>query len=296
MTELRVLITVGVMPSPMSETRTLAELGAAVRAEGRPVDLEDAELLVGWENAVIKTVDGWIYRFPRLGQESYERELGILARLAGTLPARTPEVIWTGERTPFAAYRTIVGAWVDAAAIRAAPPSVRRNLAHSLATFLVEMHDRFDPVEAAELAIPTQNPMAMVTELQQQLPSLRTGMRDQVLGLLAAYQECELAMMDAEPVVLHGDFHFANMVLDQPTGVVTGVWDFSCVELGNPASDLRYLFRDPAGIGELVADCYAEITGRVLDVRGAQLIGTLEAVTDALAEGRPLEPAFTNWR
>lgn len=280
------------MPSPLTETRTLTDLANLVRAEGRDVDLDSAELLVGWENAVIRTGDGWIYRFPRIEPEEYRRELAILARLPGTLPARTPEVAWTGSRTAFAAYRTIVGSQADADALRTAPEEVRRRTARSLAEFLAAMHGRFDATEAAELGIPKQNLREMVIEAENALPALPSTARDSLRALIDAFLGTELAAPDPLPVVLHGDYHFGNLVLDHPTGVVSGVWDFSCVELGNPASDLRYLLGGSAQIGELVADCYADLTGRVLDIRGARLVGVLENVTDAVVEDRPVEPVL----
>lgn len=280
------------MPSPLTETRTLTELADLVLAEGRPVDLADAELLVGWENAVIKTGDGWIYRFPRLDRAEYERELVILKRLAGKLPVRTPDVVWTGRLNAFAAYRTIDGAAADCEALRRAPNEVRRATARSLADFLVAMHGSLDETERAELGIGTQDPQAIVAELEEALPTLPPPTRDRLRALLAAYQQTELAAPESRPVVLHGDFHFGNLVLDQPTGVVAGVWDFSCVEYGNPASDLRYLIRDRAELGEPIADSYAELSGRTLDLDGARLVGALEDVTDALAEDRPVEPVL----
>lgn len=280
------------MPSPLTETRTLTELAELVLAEGREVDLAGAELLVGWENAVIKTADGWIYRFPRMGPAAYRRELMILDRLAGTLPARTPEIAWTGRRTDFAAYRTITGANADTESLRTASDQVRRRTAHSLASFLVAMHDRFDAAERRDLGIGELDPQATVRELEEALPSLSPTGRTDLRTLIDAYQETELARPEPHPVTLHGDFHFGNLVLDQPTGVATGVWDFSCVEAGNPASDLRYLLGDRAGLGELIARSYGELTGRELDVRGARFAGDLEELTDALTERRPIEPVL----
>ncbi len=280
------------MPSPLTETRTLTELAALVLAEGRPVDLDGAELLVGWENAVIRTGDGWIYRFPRLEPAAYQRELRILERLAGRLPVQTPEVAWTGRLHPFAAYRTIDGATADSEALRTAPEPVRRATAESLAAFLVAMHGSLGATDRAELGIGLQDPRAVVVELEEILPTLPAQTGDALRALLDAYLETDLAAPESAPVVLHGDFHFGNLVLDHPTGVVTGVWDFSCVEYGNPVSDLRYLLRDPAGLGELIADCYAELCGRAMDLHGARLVGALEEVTDALAEHRPIDPVL----
>ena len=54
--------------------------------------------------------------------------------------------------------------------------------------------------------------------------------RDAVTRLL---DEVEGSAPSAGPVVtLHNDFHFHNLVLDAPVGVVSGVWDFSCVQRG----------------------------------------------------------------
>ncbi|QDP95295.1 hypothetical protein FOE78_04660 [Microlunatus elymi] len=41
--------------------------------------------------------------------------------------------------------------------------------------------------------------------------------------------------------MLHGDFHLGNMVLDCPCGIVTGLWDFSCVATGALSWDVHYL-------------------------------------------------------
>ena len=111
------------MPSPTLETRTLPELAAFVTAEGHQVDPDDAELIVGWEGAVIRTGDGWIFRFPRRPLAEYHRELAVLERLAGTLPVPTPDVAWTGRQEPFAAYRTLTGADMSLRSWRLSPRS-----------------------------------------------------------------------------------------------------------------------------------------------------------------------------
>src|SRR4051812_38340101 len=103
------------MAIPEAE-RSLPDLLALVVAEGRDdVDLAGAVLRTGWENLVVETRDGWILRFPRPGVD-FERELAILAAVAGRLPVPTPEVVWTGRRTRFAAYRRLTGATFGPAA------------------------------------------------------------------------------------------------------------------------------------------------------------------------------------
>ena len=88
-------------------------------------------------------------------------------------------------------------------------------------------------------------------------------------------------------VVMHNDFDFSNLVLSGPVGHVVGVWDFSCVELGHPASDLRYLADESVELAGRVAAHYTELTGRALDLRDAVIAGQLERIADALSDERP---------
>lgn len=81
----------------------------------------------------MESVDGWILRFPRDDGVAFEREIAILERVCGHMPARTPRVEWTGRNTRFAAYRTLTGTDFDAAAYSAAPARQRDVLARSLA-------------------------------------------------------------------------------------------------------------------------------------------------------------------
>lgn len=96
---------------------------------------------------------------------------------------------------------------------------------------------------------------------------------------------------------VHNDFHFDNLVLDGPVGVVTGIWDFSCVQRGDPAADLRYIAGDSADLMQRVADYYSRCTGRAVDVRAAVLANRLEALVD-LPDGDPgaLATLVRSWR
>lgn len=278
------------MPSPTSETRTLPELAALVAAEGHAVDVNDAELIVGWEGAVVRTGDGWIFRFPRMTAAEYHRELAVLERLAGTLPVPTPDVLWTGQRTPFAAYRTIMGASLSREVLATLSADERDLIARSLADFLVAMHGRAPAM--TDLQIPIRKGAGMGDGVHEALPQYDGDTRARLKRLLTAYEQSPIANGVNDLVLVHGDFHFGNMVFTPPGGPLAGIWDFSCVELADPAHDFRYLLGDSDELVVAIAQHYTAATGRHLDLGGARLARLLEDLGDAIEEDRPIAPVL----
>jgi aminoglycoside phosphotransferase (APT) family kinase protein len=97
--------------------------------------------------------------------------------------------------------------------------------------------------------------------------------------------------------VLHNDFHTGNMVFSAPAGELTGIWDFTCVQRGEPAYDLRYLDGAPRDVLDRVAGHYERLTGRAVDAAAARVANRMEDVFDAVETGRPalLEAAAARW-
>jgi aminoglycoside phosphotransferase (APT) family kinase protein len=100
-------------------------------------------------------------------------------------------------------------------------------------------------------------------------------------------------------VALHNDFHTWNMVFAPPDPVseLAAIWDFSCVQIGEPTYDLRYLDKSPRDLLERVAYQYERLTGRAVDVPAAVVALRLENALDALETGRPelLDEAVARW-
>ena len=261
-----------------------ASLIAAVRAEGRrDVVVDDAELHAGCESVVLATRDGWILRFPR-PHVDFDREVAVLRRLDGRLPVPIPRVEWVGTHRPFMAYRMLRGHTADFTAYACAAGAERDRMAGSLAAFLAVMHEALGVDEVAELGVPAVNPQREVDAVRTRLGQVSTEVRADVTRLL---DEVAGWTPPAGPVVtLHNDFHFHNLVLDSPVGVLSGVWDFSCVQRGEAPTDLRYLAGESVDLLQRVADHYERATGDALDVRTAVLAHWLEELVD-LPDGDP---------
>ena len=287
---------------PVAGTFDLDSLVAAIIAEDRQVELSGAVRKSGWENVVVETVDGWILRFPRHDGVAFEREITILERVCGRMPARTPRVEWTGKNTRFAAYRALTGTDFDAEAYSAAPVRQRDVLARSLAGFLVAMHTFFSPAEVDELGIPhpdetlDADPVDLVMSRLTEIPA---EMRPDVERLVEDYAATwATGTVPGPDVVLHNDFHTSNLVLDGPAGEVTGVWDFSCVQVGVPTFDLRYFEDGPDDLLHRLAAEYENLSGHRVDRRAAVLANRVEVVCDALETGTTdsLRAAVDRWR
>lgn len=257
----------------------------AIKAEGLDVDLEGAAVRSGWENVVLDTRDGWILRFPRDERIPFRRELALLDCLHDHLPAPIPRIVRTGIKTRFAAYRRIDGATLEPAAFAAAEPIVRDRVAAGLARFLAAMHATIDLPAVQELRVPSFDAEGL-------FPLDRKRLAAELWPRYRATREDLVARLAASPhlpVLLHNDFHIGNLVLDGPVGRLAGVWDFSCVAIGNPSLDFRYLVEDPE-LGARIASAYAARTGLEIDLGLAADALRLEQVSDALEEHRDPAP------
>ena len=252
------------------------------------IDLDHAEFKLGWENVVLDTPDGWIVRFPRDDDVPFELELQLLSRLHDRLPARIPAVVRTGRLTKYAVYRRLDGSSLDVDGFEAADPINRDRVTAPFGRFLAAMHQALSAEEITELGVPTADRFGDES-VAEQLPTSVRPRYQQVRALVAD----RLANHSTPPVLLHNDFHLGNLVLDAPLGRLTGVWDFSCVAIGDPSVDFRYLLGDSRELAARIASSYAARTGREIDLGLAAAVLTLEEVSDALEEGRDPVPYLT---
>jgi aminoglycoside phosphotransferase (APT) family kinase protein len=259
---------------------------ALARAEGFEAELETAEFKLGWENVVLDTVDGWILRFPRDEDATgFERELLLLDRLHDRLPAPIPKIIHVSRTAPYAAYRRLNGVHLDAARFEAAEPRVKDRIAGDLGRFLAVMHQALTPDEITTIGVPLREAGGSAS-VEAALPAeVRAVYRN-----LSEEFDRRLAAGSGAAVLLHDDFHLGNLVLDADLGRLAGVWDFSCVSVGDPSLDFRYLVGDSAELAARIASAYAARTGREIDLGLAAMALTLEDVSDALEEHRDPAP------
>jgi aminoglycoside phosphotransferase (APT) family kinase protein len=284
------------MDAPIAAVLDRDTLVALIAAEGMDVDLAGAVQHNGWQNSVIETRDGWIFRFPRKEAHSFAREIDVLSAVRGRLSAETPHVAWTGVRSRFAAYPTLTGQPIDLNRYAVASPAIRGEVAGSLADFLATMHGALSDRQIGSLGIPGLGSVHLVDEFQKRLRQVPDSARPEVDALRDAFVGRWVDQgVHPSDVVLHNDFHVGNMTFTAPLGRLKAVWDFSGVELGDASYDLRYLFESSVDLTHRVAQRYERLTGIRLDLEGAAVAGHFEAVSDALVEGRDVREVLHRW-
>ncbi|GIH08640.1 hypothetical protein Rhe02_67070 [Rhizocola hellebori] len=277
------------MLPPIAPAFDLETLVQAATAEGSGLwDLSRATLHAdGWENAVLETGDGWILRFPRDEELDFDQEIAILQHLQGRLLVRTPSVEWIGQKTRFAAYRKLTGAAFDRERYASASEFQREALASSLARFLAAMHDSMDEVEETELEVPFldhEPTLELVVKEMRWLPASHWRHAENLIGQFATMWVGD--NVPGPEVLLHNDFHTGNMVFAEPVGDLTGIWDFSNVQIGVPTFDFRYFDGAPRDLLERMAGHYQMLTQRPIDVRAAVVANRMENLFDVLQTRR----------
>lgn len=148
------------------------------------------------------------------------------------------------------------------------------------------MHESLSPEETAQLGIPPVNHARTLDIVLSGLDLIPAEHRRTVDSLAERFGEIWVAgKVAGPPVPLHNDFHTGNMVFTDD-GELAGIWDFSCVEVGEPTYDLRYLDAASNDLLDRVADHYGQLTGRQIDVAAARVANRLEDVQDAVESGR----------
>ena len=274
----------------------------AAEPDARHLDLSDVRRRAGWESVVLETAD-WIIRFPRREDIAFATELSVLAHVHDRLPVETPDVAWIGSGVRCMAYPKITGAAFVPQAWEAADEVARQSFAESLADLLSAWRSAFSAGDDDRLGIKPMGAAPYLGQLESGRSKLPPSVRPLIGQLLARYEELyEEELAETGPVVLHGDFHLGNMVLAEPCGPVTGLWDFSCVATGAPSWDLHYLAGeisspadDPPGTGH-----HLDLLGRVLTrLRGegwpadSLLLSDIMQCTEWIGDHEPDEA--THW-
>ncbi len=232
---------------------------AALDTLGHNPDHEVVEL--GWEQHVlIDHKKAIVYRYPRRRAAALKLldEVGVLRELGKyQWPVHIPQII---EQTPeFTSYTYIPGEVLTEAKAQLLDDEQIMGLGRSLGEFFVVMHCVAAEVVTTKKAQQSQSLLAYYQsriEAGIKSPWFEAAQRD--LGDL-------LAVESSQEVVVHGDLHGPNMVIDPATKQLVGVIDFSEVELGDPRLDLRKPFMTDARLLQPMLDVYNGATGRNLE-------------------------------
>lgn len=200
----------------------------------------DAVLPAGTDNAIYRLGDDMCVRLPRLHSTSLrlEKELRWLPRLAPSLPLDVPLPLVVGEPADGYRFRWSVFRWLDGDTASAERIDDLHQTASELAAFIASLQ-RFDATGGPPPGQHNAFRGVPLAERDGQTRAAIASLGGAIDGL-AVTSAWEAALgapvWEREPVWIHGDLDFRNLLVEQ--GRVSAVIDFGCLGVGDPACDV----------------------------------------------------------
>lgn len=220
----------------------------SARAEASTQGLQIIEH--GWEQHVIINQDlGTVYRYPRnrAAAAKLDDEVGLLDSIhKQEWPVQLPKII---DHTPsYTSYRYIPGEVLDNSQINLLADQDFDRIGRQLGDFLSHLH-KLDP------SIIRRKETRHDTTLLEYYTERIESAKGQLFYGTAAKALSKLGDDYTGPqVVVHGDLHGLNMVIDPKIKSLNGVIDLSEMEVGDPHQDFRKLFMtDPRLLDPAIA-------------------------------------------
>lgn len=204
---------------------------------------------IGFNSVAVETAGGAIFRIARTEgtAERYAMEGRLLPLLAAGLPVAVPHPLWiVASAEPFPlgtmGYLKLAGVPLSPAMLT---PATLPGIAADVVSVLLALH-RVPLEELAAVGLPNADARRahLVSLRDNVLPALRDGLDPAEFRRIKAWWEAFLAdrgMERYEPVLCHGDFWFANILVDDGASRVTAVVDWEHAALGDPALDFSTL-------------------------------------------------------
>lgn len=192
----------------------------------------------GWEqHVIIDDMNNLVYRYPRHASAAAKLndEVGLLASLnQRTWPIAIPYL--RHHTLEYTVYDYIAGEVLTKDKIQTLKSQELEEIGQTLGTFLAILH-------ATDSAVVDRKKTKQTMSLYEYYRGRINSARD---SAFFANAWADLHVIQAsdptEQVVVHGDLHGLNMVIDPKSKRLVGVIDFSEVEVGDPNQDFRKIF------------------------------------------------------
>lgn len=195
----------------------------------------------GTDNAIYRLGDELSVRLPRVdwATAQAEKEHLWLPRLAPRLPLAIQEPLALGEPAEGYPWRWSVCRWLPGQSALDAPCSRSGEAAVALAEFIVTLR-QVEPADGPAAGTHNFHRGVPLAERDAGVRRAIEGLRDEDgidVDRLSAAWEAALAVppWDQAPAWIHGDLGPGNLIVHQ--GRLSGVIDFGCLGVGDPATD-----------------------------------------------------------
>lgn len=194
----------------------------------------------GTDHALFRLGGGMAARLPRIEDATgqVEKEQRWLPRLAPHLPLAIPEPLAMGEPGVGYPWRWSIYRWLDGESATVAPFADPVAAAHELAAFIAALQ-RIDAVDGPRPGPHNSSrgvPLAQRDASTREAIATLRGMIDADAALAAWEATLDAQPWPGAPVWIHGDLQSGNLL--SIGGRLSGVIDFGCLTVGDPACDL----------------------------------------------------------
>jgi aminoglycoside 2''-phosphotransferase len=192
----------------------------------------------GGDHVLLIVDERYAFRFPRRGWRDLTLEIEVLRRLRQRSVPSTPSYDYIDPDGRFAGYPFIAGVPLTPARFAALPPICRSQMIDEAAQFLSELHGIRPETVAADDLWPRAWSAEQFADRgsTERLPDIARRMPDiaeRLQGFYARYRRDRTETL----VVIHGDLVGDHILVDEGSGRLSGIIDFSDVALGDPAQD-----------------------------------------------------------
>ena len=257
------------MPDWTAELVVNEELARGLLAQFPELEVESLRPFAeGWDYTILLVNEQWAFRFPRreMAVPGVRREIAVLPELAPLLPIPVPAPVFVGEPAdgfpwPFFGSAFLPGRELGEAALDDGP---RVEVGRSLARFLRRLHDADVAYRLPADANRRADMSTRVPKAREQLDALgAAGIWQRPAAVDRLLDEAERLPRSDASIVVHGDLHFRQVLVDETT--LTGVIDWVDVCRSDPAIDLSmfWSYLPPEGRDVFLAE-YGEVSNEQL--------------------------------
>ena len=223
-------------------------------------------IAAGWENFVLEVNGEYVFRFPMSGgaERGLRRETSIVPELRRHLSTHIPEYVFLWKGGPkyrhwFGGYPKINGETLTRLKLtKARVPKAAREVSR----FLRELHSINTRAKMLQ-SIPRSSSESSLRSLSLFHSKVRKLVYPLLNGKLRKDSESfwqgrleYMGDVHYKPTFLHGDLGVENMLFDPTTLELTGVLDWSYVQMGDPAAEFAHLFTPYQDLGAAILKNY----------------------------------------
>ena len=218
----------------------------------------------GNEHDVVEINDRWICKSGKTQEAAIliARDVQLLQLLHGKITICIPQVLFFEEGLLI--YEKIVGVSLTLDFFSKLNQNQMDNLAAGIGLFLYELHNALPMNEVQGLGFEKTNWPWAAEKLQKAVHSIDQDLKNVFDIFITDYTH---QSAESNAALLHNDMAYQNIIVDEVTGKLHGIIDFTDAAIGNPHLDLRGRGQHDQNLTRLIVDYYAHLSHQLIDYK-----------------------------